>query len=49
MCNFVLVGMYEMCDLSPIVFVGKQNIFVTVYLCVLDNNILKYFTTNLSM
>jgi len=35
MCNFVLVGEYEMCDLSPIVFVGNIKYIVTVYLCVL--------------
>jgi len=48
MFNVVLVGVYEMCDLSPIVFVGKiKNHCYRVFVCSgYKNNILKYFTTH---
>jgi len=35
MCNFVLVGVFEICDLSPIVFVGKYfKIYLLPCICV---------------
>jgi len=35
MCNFVLVGVFEICDLSPIDFVGKYfKIYLLLCICV---------------
>jgi len=46
-----VAGVYEMCDLSPIVFVGKiKYICYHIFVCSgYKNNILKYFTTHLCM